>query len=135
MNNKKEYIVCAAIRRKKPRKSANPYPNSQNEILTVELGYRHHDILMRFGDELSLADGSMGFYTSKGRFLGRYEAMKVAYAAGQVTKSRAMWLRQKDVDRMNAIFPDSKPIEVGEWKPLASEDLYCCSEDGNTMNE
>ena len=50
INNTKEYILCAAIRRKEPRKckvGINPYHPGLNDILDIEIGFRHHDIYHR----------------------------------------------------------------------------------------
>ena len=96
MNNKVEYIICAAVLRKEPREvEGRPYLDGNNDILKIELGYRHHDIWERFYDELKIPEkgepDTNGFYTSKGRFVSRVEAMKIAYNAGQVDKRRAKW--------------------------------------------
>lgn len=78
----KEYILCAAIKRKIPR-DCKPYHEGTNDICNIEIGYRHHDIIQRFGkDELDLT--KQGFYTSKGRFVGRTWAWFIAIEAGQV---------------------------------------------------
>lgn len=86
----KEYILCAAIKRIKPRVSiyGNPYHEGTNDILNVELGYRHHDIFHRFSDELNKSPDAQGFYTSKGRFVNRKEGYKIALNAGQLPKDR-----------------------------------------------
>lgn len=42
--------------------------------LNIEIGFRHHDIYQRFEGELSLKNKDQGFYTSKGRFVDRFEA-------------------------------------------------------------
>ena len=78
MDNKIEYILCAAIRRKHPRE-VSPYWEGTNDITNIEIGYRHHDIFQRFGDEVSKKMADQGFYTSKGRFVDRYEGMRVFY--------------------------------------------------------
>lgn len=85
---KTEYILCAAIKRKKPRKCNNPYHEETNDILNIELGYRHHDIFHRFSGELDISPKAQGFYTSKGRFVDRKEAYKIALEAGQLPKDR-----------------------------------------------
>lgn len=128
---RKEYILCAAWKRKSPREmETTPYKPANNDILLIELGYRHHDIEMRFGDELDTSScDAMGFYTSRGRFVSRLEAMEIALAAGQVTDKQAHW---------SAAILEWLPVEgakPGDLRPLSSEDLYCCSPDGNTMNE
>lgn len=80
-----EFILCAAIKRRQPRQvEVNPYYD--NDILNIEIGYRHHDIFVRFGEEVSKNPSDQGFYTSKGRFVGRKEAAIIAKTAGQVSK-------------------------------------------------
>jgi len=130
IDNTKEYILCAAWKRAFPRNvPENPYKGGTNEILNIEIGYRHHDIYLRFGDELSLEDGAMGFYTSRGRFVSRIEAMKIACEAGQVPHERAVWTKEiLDWSPIEGVKPD-------DLRPLASEDLYCCSSDGDSLNE
>ena len=86
IDNRKEYILCAAIARKSPRK-CNPYHDGTNEICDIEIGYRHHDIIARFNDENILDKHSQGFYTSRGRFVSRREAMQIAIECGQVDKA------------------------------------------------
>lgn len=82
MDNTVEYILCAAIKRKEPRK-CTPYYEGTNDICNIEIGYRHHDIMQRFGkDELILTE--QGFYTSKGRYVDRKEARHIAIKAGQI---------------------------------------------------
>lgn len=88
MDKTKEYILCAAIKRKEPRPVIrNPYYEGQNDILNIELGYRHHDIMIRFYDELEQGPNAQGFYTSKGRFVSREEAYEIADAANQIVES------------------------------------------------
>ena len=77
-----EFILCSAIKRIKPRETKCNYHN--NAIHLVELGYRHHDILIRFRGEVSTNVSDQGFYTSQGRFVDRIEAYKIAYNAGQL---------------------------------------------------
>lgn len=109
IDNSKEYILCAAIRRKErkvcPRDGQNPYYEGTNDIVDIEIGYRHHDIFCKFYGEVSIKLKDQGFYTSKGRFVDREEGMKIAYAAGQVSKERAF-------------------LANGDWNILFSEDLY-----------
>ena len=81
MDNKKEYILCAAIKRIEPKK-CTPYHN--NDICNIEIGYRHHDIFQRFPGEVSKKSEDQGFYTSKGRFVDRKEATVIAMASGQI---------------------------------------------------
>lgn len=88
MNLNDEYILCAAIKRKEPRiVSRNPYWPGKNDILNIELGYRHHDIMIRFNDELDKSPDAQGFYTSNGRFVSREAAYKIAKAAGQIKEN------------------------------------------------
>lgn len=88
MRNDVEYILCAAIRRRKPRECI-PYREGMNDICGIEIGYRHHDILQRFGKEELEAD-KQGFYTSRGRFVDRKEAYRIAVEAGQVRGKEKM---------------------------------------------
>lgn len=103
IDNTKEYILCAAIKRKFPR-DCNPYHSGTNDICKIEIGYRHHDIFHRFINE-ELLEWEQGFYTSKGRYVDRIDAMEIAYKAGQVSKEVAI---------------SSK----GNYNRLFSEDLY-----------
>lgn len=102
---KKEYILCAAVKRIEPRTGHDPYHVGQNDLMDIEIGYRHHDIYMRFEGEVSKKMTDQGFYTSRGRFVNRTDAMKIAYEAGQVDKETAFDYR-------------------GEFEMLFSEDLY-----------
>lgn len=104
----KEYILCSAIRRKKPRE-CQPYRLGMNDICEVELGYRHHDITQRFGKDV-LDIHSQGFYTSKGRFVDRIEAAKIALEAGQIDESKAI----------SGFTYDGETV----YNQLFSEDLY-----------
>lgn len=76
-----ERILCSAIKRLVPREKCNYH---HNDIHLIEIGYRHHDIFMRFKDEVSRKPEDQGFYTSKGRFVDRYEACKIAKESGQI---------------------------------------------------
>jgi hypothetical protein len=111
IDNTKEYILCAAIRRIEP-KNCSPYWEGTNDICNIEIGYRHHDILQRFAadnfenQQLSLKMEDQGFYTSKGRFVDRYEGMRIAYESGQVSEDIA--------------FKHNKE----EYNKLYSEDIY-----------
>ena len=92
MNNRKEYILCAAIKRKEPNTCKSPYHEGTNDILSIEIGYRHHDIYMRFGyptiqdSPLSYDPNDQGFYTSYGRFVSRKEAARIALECGQISR-------------------------------------------------
>lgn len=108
MDNKKEYILCAAIQRKSPRDCIEILYN--NDINNIEIGFRHCDILARFKDELSKSPYAQGFYTSKGRFVNRSEAMEIAFKCGQISKDKAI----------SGYTYDSIPV----YRDLFSEDLY-----------
>lgn len=84
IDNNKEYILCAAIKRKKPRNCYKCYWLQLSDIFEIELGYRHPDIMHRFFREVD--NSYQGFYTSKGRFVDRKEAAKIAYNCGQIDK-------------------------------------------------
>lgn len=103
-----EYILCAAIKRIEPKKDIRPYHN--NDITNIEIGYRHHDILQRFKGEVSQKLSDQGFYTSKGRFVDRIEAMKIAVESEQVRPYVAYKYYSKNTKT--------------EFNPLYSEDLY-----------
>lgn len=120
MNNSKEYILCAAWKRRKAHDSV------KGDIGTIEIGYRHGDIYDKFGTELSVEPGAMGFFTSHGRFVSRTEAAEVAFNAGQIDENTAKWSAEL-VEKLNHIqYIGQKPriLIAGDWKPLASEDLY-----------
>ena len=112
MKDKYEYILCAAIKRITPRQDTTMYHN--NDICNIEIGYRHHDIIRRFQGEISRNPDDQGFYTSKGRFVDRKEAMVIAMAASQV---RNTYYGRK---------PLMEACKDGDLlvKNLYSEDLY-----------
>lgn len=85
-NTNIERILCAAVKRKIPH-PREPYESDTNDICKVELGYRHHDIWMRFSkNELSPEPEDRGFFTSKGRYVNRKEAYAIALLAGQISR-------------------------------------------------
>ena len=112
IDNNKEYILCAAIKRKTPREG-EPYWKGTNDIMDIEIGYRHHDIFNRFKDGEELDGIQQGFYTSKGRFVDRVEALEIAYKAGQVT----------DDNYQTHIF-DNGVVKELKTNKLYSEQLY-----------
>lgn len=88
-HDKQEYILCSAIKRVEKREfETPPYWEGTNDICNIELGYRHHDIYRRFNEEVSSNMTAQGFYTSYGRFVGREEAAKIAFAAGQIKEMK-----------------------------------------------
>lgn len=101
IDNTKEYILCAAIKRVKPHKH-DPYYD--NDLAKIEIGYRHHDIISRFfkRKEVSTKLSDQGFYTSYGRFVDRYEAMEIAYNCGQVDREKAF----DGADRLNMLYSE-----------------------------
>ena len=106
MDNTKEYILCAAIKRIEPRNDSTMYYN--NDICSIEIGYRHHDIIRRFQNEISRNPKDQGFYTSKGRFVSREEAMEIAYKANQIKDNVQVF----------------KNSDEKKYRQLFSEDLY-----------
>lgn len=84
MDNKKEYLLCAAIRRLKERDCHKIYHKEYRDIYNIEIGWRHADIFHRFEGEVSKSPYDQGFYTSKGRFVTRDEGLIIAREAGQV---------------------------------------------------
>ena len=105
--HKKEYILCAAIKRKTPinveSKNYKTYTLEDDDIYSIEIGRRHNDIMARFGKDV-LCLTQQGFYTSFGRFVSREEALQIAKDAGQVKE------------------PDFGKLYV--FDKLYSEDLY-----------
>lgn len=84
IDNTKEYLLCAAVRRKVPRDCYKVYHKEYQDIYEIELGWRHPDILHRFGDEVSPKCLDQGFYTSKARYVSRKEGLIIARECGQV---------------------------------------------------
>lgn len=82
IDNTKEYILCAAIKRKEPKRPTTLY---HNDIHLIEIGMRHCDIRDRFPGELMTGPSAQGFYTSRARFVSRDEGEVIARACGQVS--------------------------------------------------
>ena len=99
-NSNKEYILCAAIKRKSPIKvmRQNYKTNSleEDDIYSIEIGRRHNDILARF-DKANLDVMRQGFYTSYGRFVSREEALQIAKDAGQIQETDSNRLFSEDL--------------------------------------
>lgn len=124
MDNTKEYILCAAWKRKKP--IVTKYTGDE-DVYKIELGLRHGDIYEKFRDQLSLDHNHQGFFTSRGRFVTRLEAAQIAFEACQIDEDTAKFNNKETVDALNKIqYVGQKPryITIGDWRPLASEDLY-----------
>lgn len=98
--HKKEYILCAAIKRKSPINiaSKNYKTNSleDDDIYSIEIGRRHNDILARFG-KTNPDVIKQGFYTSYGRFVSREEALQIAKDAGQIQETDSDQLFSEDL--------------------------------------
>ena len=127
MENKKEYIICATVKRVKQRDCIKHYYN--NDLYDIEIGYRHCDIFARFGDEISKNPYDQGFYTSKGRFVDRYEGMMIAYKAGQVDEKTAFnsnWenIEVDGVSNDNLVKKFKMLTNKQKYNKLYSEDLY-----------
>lgn len=121
MDNKQEYILCAAIKRIE-RKKCKPYYDGMNDICDIEIGYRHHDIFQRFTGEVSKKSDDQGFYTSKGRFVDRSEAMLIAWKAKQVSAKKAFGGNFNSIE--DIIENSSDDFLFHYIYPLYSEDLY-----------
>lgn len=121
MDNKQEYILCAAIKRIEP-KTCTPYYEGMNDICNIEIGYRHHDILQRFKGEVSTKQVDQGFYTSKGRFVDRSEAMLIAWKAEQASEKKAFGGNFNSIE--DIIENCSDDFLFAYIYPLYSEDLY-----------
>ena len=123
MDNKKEYILCAAIKRIES-KNCMPYYEGTNDICNIEIGFRHHDIFQRFPGEVSKKSDNQGFYTSRGRFVDRHEAMYIAWKAEQVSANvafRPLFDIRKELDEGNVLSSDNFKKYFNK---LYSEDLY-----------
>lgn len=97
MDEKKEYLLCAAIRRLKERDCHKIYHKEYCDIYNIEIGWRHADIFHRFEGEVSKNPYDQGFYTSKGRFVTRDEGLVIAREAGQVDKIIGGLLTSEDL--------------------------------------
>ena len=86
IDNSKEYILCAAIKRLKKKQCHDNYHEGENDILSIEIGYRHPDILHRFEGEVSTHPYDQGFYTSKGKYVDRNKAYKIHFNLEESTK-------------------------------------------------
>lgn len=97
IDNSKEYILCAAIKRKVTNDCPKVYHKEYQDIYDVELGWRHCDILHRFRGVVSTNSKDQGFYTSKGRFVDRFEAVKIAFNCGQIDTDELVQLYSEDL--------------------------------------
>lgn len=132
IDNSKEYILCAAIRRLKPKITDNensPYYKGTNDILNIEIGFRHHDIYQRFEGELSIKNKDQGFYTSKGRFVDRFEAAYIAEQAGQCkvlhkNRDENKLVKLNTINEQPGEYTNGYSKYYCEYYPLISEELY-----------
>lgn len=155
IDNSKEYIICAAIWYKDgteaPRgliaqnidsgvvigqwrhgncinvRSTNPLWNAKR------LSERGNDNPMRiekYEDTLEYYDYVDGFLTSKGRFLDRYQAAKIALECGQIDEKTALRTYDRtdddisDEELMNTEPKHRHGPERGRFRMIYSEDLY-----------
>lgn len=98
IDTKKEYIICSACKRKQEKieKEKRVYWEHLQDIYSIELGWRHGDIISKFKEEVN--PNNQGFYTSKGRYINRKEAMKLAKENGQIlSKSFSDDLYSEDI--------------------------------------
>ena len=109
MNNKVEYILCAAYKFKEGYRTPKMeeikakdgtmieeiYREPYREIFRMALGWRHADIIYKYGDCID-QDDLGGFMTSKGRYVDRKEAAEIAYNAGQ-TDEKKSFLYSEDI--------------------------------------
>ena len=155
IDNSKEYILCAAIwyrdGTEAPRgmiaqnidtgvvigqwrhgncinvRSTNPVWNAK------KLAERKQEtpMITKYEDTLEYYDYVDGFLTSEGRFVDRWQGMKIAYEAGQVDEKRAF--RNKERIEEDAIndreLMEGEPQHrtgrmCGRYNMMYSEDLY-----------
>lgn len=96
IDNKKEYILCSAVRLKNEHFTEEDlrvtYKHHSywdeygqvDDIYFIETGRRHADILYKNTGRISKNPFDQGFYTSYGRFVSREEAAKIAFECGQI---------------------------------------------------
>ena len=111
IDNSKEYILCAAIRRKFPNE-CKPYHEGTNDICNIEIGYRHHDIYQRFRYETQ-DECPLSFEMDD-------QGLAIAYNARQVDEYRALDKEWTKCD----LFPEKEIKDTHKFNMLFSEDLY-----------
>lgn len=124
IDTSKEYILCAAVL----KRTSDLLHWSDGDIYDVELGLTHSDIYERHAGGLKEYPGAMGFMTSHGRFVDRWEAMEIAYNCGQVSKHTALDKSWHE-NNINIYGPGGKVINTKnldnhKFNMLFSEDLY-----------
>lgn len=136
IDNSKEYVICAAIWYK--HKFRTPAPRgflAQNIDKGMVIGqWRHGNCIYthkqsRLGRCLDKKQ-VQGFLTSKGRFVDRWQAMELAYNAGQVTEEKAFRENYNGVRFTSEEFQSQEPHERWSkqdgngWNMMYSEDIY-----------
>ncbi len=60
--------------------------------LALDPPKRHHDVIQYYQAETGRRSSGkrQGFITSEGRFVGRVEAAKLAFAAGQIARAKRL---------------------------------------------
>lgn len=89
IDNKHEYIICAAIHYLELAKDVHSPRNIMSGL--VVCGRRHHNIISVMsilGVRTATAPHIQGFMTSKDRFLNREDAGKLAMEIGQVERTQ-----------------------------------------------
>lgn len=155
INTRDEYIICAAIWYKDGTEAPRGFI-AQNINSGVVIGqWRHyncvnvratnplwnakklaerrgeHPLIEKWEDTLPYYDEVYGFLTSKGRFVDRWQAMEIAYVAGQVlSEERAMKADYSGDLVASEVFQAQEPHDrdiTGDsygWNMLYSEDIY-----------
>lgn len=97
MNDKPEYITCSANWYDDQLRHVHKPINIDKGL--VVCGHRHHDVIYTYCQLTGSEVGDRcieGFMTSHNRFVGRKEAAKVAFKAGQ-TKELKINLYSEDI--------------------------------------
>ena len=89
IDNRKEYILCAAFKLKQKCEYADLYSEPHREVFSMALGLRHADIIYKYMDAIDQSDLG-GFCTSKGRYVDREEAAKIALECGQISEEKRL---------------------------------------------
>lgn len=134
IDNSKEYICCAAIWYKhRFRESAPRGFLAQNISKGMVIGQWRHGNCIYTHKQSRLSrriKEVQGFLTSKGRFVDRWQAMEIAYNAGQVDKECAMRKEYTGELFTSEEFQNQVPHERygnhegNGWNMLFSEDIY-----------
>ena len=154
IDNSKEYIICAAIWYQDGTE-AEKGMIAQNIDSGVVIGqWRHgnciniratnplwnakalaerrgeHPMIEKYDDTLPYFKELDGFLTSKGRFVDRWQAAKIALECGQLTEKQAIrnWDRSdddiSDEELLNTPPQYRRGAQRGRFRMIYSEDLY-----------